>query len=258
MKKPTKRTASRVPAVEAPAKGHNVVLPRKSTNPATRKGLAAAGSPPPVQAQVRLDISSASPAVLMALTKRAIDGLTDNVYYPDSKPTLEVLTASLNGQSALASHIENLQNQLKTALLAQEAESVNTREVLKSAARGCESTDSTDQALASAGWELRRTPGPPQALPAPTRLTLKNTAFPGEIIGRWSRVNNFRYYEYQAATPTDPSVAPDWDALPIRSSHAAQATFSDHPVGQLIHLHVRTVGAKGPSPWSDTITGVIL
>ena len=75
MKKTTKRTASRVPAVEAPVKGHNVVLPRKSTNPVTRKGLAASGSPPPVQAQVRLDISSASPAVLMALTKRAIDGL---------------------------------------------------------------------------------------------------------------------------------------------------------------------------------------
>ena len=87
-----------------------------------------------------------------------------------------------------------------------------------------------------------RTPGLPQAGTAPSRLTLKNTAFPGGITGRWSRVNNFRYYEYQATSPTDPTVAPDWDALPIRSSHAAQATFSDHPVGQPIHLHVRPVG----------------
>ena len=92
------------------------------------------------------------------------------------------------------------------------------------------------------GWDLRRSPGPPRALPAPTRLTLKNTAFPGGITGRWSRVRNFRYYEYQAATPSDPSVTQDWDALPIRSSHAAQATFSDHTVGQPIHLHVRPVG----------------
>jgi hypothetical protein len=44
-----------------------------------------------------------------------------------------------------------------------------------------------------------RTHGLPRALPAPSRLTLKNAAFPGGITSRWSRANNCRYYENQAA-----------------------------------------------------------
>jgi hypothetical protein len=35
-------------------------------------------------------------------------------------------------------------------------------------------------------------------------------------------------------------------------------TFSDHPIGSLIYVRVRSVGAKGSSPWSDATTGMIL
>ncbi len=77
---------------------------------------------------------------------------------------------------SLADQIASLEAQLKTARLAQGAESTNAREILKSAARACESVDSTDEALASVGWALRkgRSPSwnpshshPPQ--PAPLR-----------------------------------------------------------------------------------------
>jgi hypothetical protein len=35
-------------------------------------------------------------------------------------------------------------------------------------------------------------------------------------------------------------------------------TFSDHPIGSLIYVRVRSVGAKGSSLWSDATTGMIL
>ena len=113
-------------------------------------------APSPVQGAVRLDIASALPPVLMALTLKIRDGLTNNVYYPDLTSTLAALTASYNGQRSLADQIASLEAQLKTARLAQGAESTNAREILKSAARACESVDSTDEALASVGWDLRK------------------------------------------------------------------------------------------------------
>ena len=94
---------------------------------------------------------------------------------------------------SLADQIASLEAQLKTARLAQGAESTNAREILKSAARVCESVDSTDEVLASVGWDLRKGRSPSQILPTPTRLSLRPSGFPGEMIARWSRVINFRY-----------------------------------------------------------------
>ncbi len=57
---------------------------------------------------------------------------------------------------------------------------------------------------------------------------------------------------------TDPSPFPDWTLHPIQSSTIAQMTFSEYPIGSLIYIRVRSVGAKGSSPWSDATTGMIL
>jgi hypothetical protein len=147
---------------------------------------------------------------------------------------------------------------LKTARIAQDAESTNARDILRSAARACESVDSTDEALTSVGWSLRRTAGRPVLPVTPVRLGLQNTPFPGQIRARWARVSNARYYEVQFVVTTDPSPFPDWTLHPIQSSTIAQMTFSDHPIGSLIYVRVRSVGAKGSSPWSDATTGMIL
>jgi hypothetical protein len=156
-----------------------------------------------------LDISNAQPAALMALTLKIRDGMTDNVYYPDLTANLAALTASYNGQRSLADQIASLEAQLKTARIAQAAESVNARDILKSCARACESADPSDEALASVGWDLRKGRSPSQLLPAPSKLTLRPTGFPGEMIARWGRVPNFRFYELQVAVPEDLNAGPD-------------------------------------------------
>lgn len=197
-------------------------------------------------------------SIHLALTLKIRDGLTDNVYYPELASALAALTASYNGQRSLADQIASLEAQMKTARLAQVAESTNAREILKSAARACESVDSSDEALASVGWELRKGRSPSQILPTPTRLSLRPTGFPGEMIARWSRVTNFRYYELQMAVQEDNSISPDWDLIPIRSTTSASDTLPRATTGKQMHLRVRTVSAKGPSPWSDAIVAIVL
>ena len=127
----------------------------------------------PIQGAVRLDIASALPPALMALTLKIRDGLTNNVYYPDLTGTLAAPTASYNGQRSLADQIASLEAQLKTARLAEGAESTNARDILKRAARACESGDSPDEALASVSWDLRKGRSPSLILPTPTRLSLR-------------------------------------------------------------------------------------
>ena len=159
---------------------------------------------------------------------------------------------------SLADQIASLEAQLKTARLAQGAESTNAREILKSAARACESVDSTDEALASVGWALRKGRSPSQILPTPTRLSLRPSGFPGEMIARWSRVINFRYYELQVAVSEDNSSNPDWDLIPVRSTTSASDTLPRATIGKQMHLRVRTVSPKGPSPWSDAVVAIVL
>jgi hypothetical protein len=194
----------------------------------------------------------------MALTLKIRDGLTENVYYPDLTANLAALTASYNGQRSLADQIASLEAQLKTARIAQAAESVNARDILKSSARACESADPSDEALASVGWDLRKGRSPSQLLPAPTKLTLRPTGCPGEMIARWGRVPNFHFYELQVAVPEDLNAGPDWNLTPIRSITSASDTMPRTAVGKTMYVRVRTVNPKGPSPWSAAIASLVL
>jgi hypothetical protein len=91
---------------------------------------------------------------------------------------------------------------------------LTARNNLRTAGSACETEDRSDASLLSAGWSLRRIPGPPQPVPVPARLLLENTRFPAQVRARWTRVKNARFYEVKAATTgenPDPSI---WDTLP--------------------------------------------
>ena len=196
--------------------------------------------------------------MVMALTLKIKEALTDNIYYEELVAILAALTASYTGQSTLAALIATLEAQLKTARLALVTETMNGRDTLKSAARACESYDSSDEALVSGGWDLKKPRTPSQILPAPARLKLRATAFPGVMTAIWSRVQNFRFYDYQIFVTSDPAVSPDWSTLPIGNNTVTQITSETHPVGSLMYFRVRTVSSKGPGPWSDALTGLVL
>ena len=158
----------------------------------------------------------------------AREGLTDNVYYPEAEGHVDALPASYNGLRARA------------------------------AARYGESTDNTDEGLASAGWNLRRPAGPSVVLPAPDRLVLKSTQFPGVMTARWRRVTNFRFQEIQMVVLDQASATPDWENVPFRSITLSSDTFPKADIGQRMYVRVRTVGAKGASPWSQEVVAMVL
>ncbi len=78
------------------------------------------------------------------------------------------------------------------------------------------------------------------------------------MIARWSRVINFRYYELQVAVQEDNASNPDWDLIPVRSTTSASDALPRATVGKQMHLCVRTVSPKGPSPWSDAVVAIVL
>jgi len=162
------------------------------------------------------------------------------------------------GQRRLADLLDSLNGQTKAARLAQLAETANARDILKISARACESHDTSNEALASVGWDLRKGRSPSQLLPPPEKLTLRPSGFPGEMLARWGRVKNFRFYELQAAVPEDPTASPDWDTVPLRSVTSASLSLPPTPVGKTIFVRVRTVNCKGPSPWSNAVAALVL
>ena len=210
-----------------------------------------------MQGTVKLPVSNASPAEITAFTQRAMLGLTGNVY-DDLPDILASLTASYNGQSSLALQIQAAREELKTLLAAQVNETNLGREILKSASRACESADSSDEALVSAGWEVRKSRTPSTILPAPLGVVVKTTSFPGIMTAKWRRVDLFRIYEYQCAVPEDTTLNPDWDTVPATTSTSSSTTLPAATIGKLLHFRVRAVGTKGPGPWSAPVSTLVL
>lgn len=257
MNAPTHARNARRLQSEAPARSAHVSL-RKLQTPAVRKSLAAATPTVLVQGNVKLPLANATPAEIATLTQRIMLGLTGNVYY-DLPDLLAALTASWNGQSALTLQIQAVREELKALLAAQVNETNLGREILKSAARGCESADSSDEALVSVGWALRKAHrSPSTVLPAPVGVVVKSTLFPGTMASKWRRVDLFRLYEYQYAVPENSSTNPDWDLLPITSVPTSSATLPSATIGKALHFRVRAMGTKGPGPWSAPVSTLVL
>ena len=99
---------------------------------------------------------------------------------------------------------------------------------------------------------------PSVVLPAPDRLVLKATLFPGVMTARWRRVTNFRFQEIQRVVLDQASAAPDWENVPFRSNTLSSDTFPKADIGQRMVVRVRIVGSKGASPWSQEVVAMVL
>ena len=154
----------------------------------------------PVPGSVRQDWAQLTANALPARVRVARDGRTGNLFYENLPPyILPTLTAN---ESALVQAMENraaAEALLRSARAAESLEMGNAVEGLRSAATACETIDRRDEALVSAGWDLKRPAARPKPVPAPTRLALKNTPYSGEVEARWGRVSNAHFYEYQLA-----------------------------------------------------------
>ncbi len=43
-------------------------------------------------------------------------------------------------------------------------------------------------------------------------------------------------------------------SLPVTAHRTVSYDFQNLPMGEFLSFHVRAIGAKGPSPWTETAT----
>lgn len=214
-------------------------------------------APGPAQGSIKLEVSTMGPESVSTALTNLNDGLDESDFYAALPSAIR--TAITSTRDALRSSIDTYaaaESWLRTLRAALESETNNGRTVLRTAAAACESIDRSDEALVSAGWELRRPAGRPRPVPAPSRFTLKNTLYEGEAEARWSRVGNAKFYEarvFVSPTGNNPDLIP-WDNLPVIPVSTASLLFKDQPVGAWLTSRVRAVGARGPSPWTESTT----
>lgn len=208
-----------------------------------------------LQGSIQLDLSTMGPAVLLTEVRKISTGLTGNLFYPNLPETVRTgLTAAEAGLLLCSDNLAAAEQYLRTCRAAQQIEVGNARNALRTAATACETEDRSDEALVSAGWNIRRPAGRPKPVPAPRGITLKNNPIEGEVEAQWPRVGNAHYYEVKSmvsiAEP-DPAI---WDTIPTFPSSPARNLFKGLPVAQYLCVRVRAVGAKGPSAWSEAAT----
>ena len=166
-------------------------------------------------------------------------------------------TSITTSKAAIAAGLESLaaaEAYVRTLRAALKFESQNGRNCLRTAAATCQGIDSSDGAFSSVGWPLRRGPSRPKPVNTPANLSLKNTRFEGGVQARWRRIDNATFYEYQFATGVSNPDAIAWDTLPVIAHRTVSFDFASLPVGEFLSFHVRAVGAKGPSRWTETAT----
>jgi hypothetical protein len=204
----------------------------------------------PTQGTIKLEVSTIGPESVLNSLSHLQDGLTERGLYPDFPAAIGTNKEALIAAMADYDAGEIWLRSLRVAL---DLQTNNGRSTLRTAASTCESLDRRDESLVGVGWELRRPPGRPRPVVAPTRFTVKNTGYEGEVETRWTRVSNAHFQEAKVFTsPTidNPDLIP-WDSLPVIASSQASLLIQAQPVGAWLTARVRAVGSKGPSPWSD-------
>jgi hypothetical protein len=209
--------------------------------------------PAATQGSIRMDVTNLSPAALLSLVQTIKDGLTGNMYYPGFTTEIGLLGGSETGLSALLSTLASLEQQRKTIRAALDTEIAGAQNNLRSVGLACENYDRTDEALVSAGWTLRRMPGPAQPVSTPTRLVGEPSAFAGQLRLRWGRVANSRYHELQSI-PTEDLIDNDsWNAVPIVACPRTQFDLTGYASGRLVSIRVRAYGSRGAGPWCASL-----
>ncbi|MES2469510.1 MAG: fibronectin type III domain-containing protein [Verrucomicrobiota bacterium] len=260
MKKITKPVIAAAEPAKAPSRsaGRTPAKPkvgevRSRPIPASLRGLTGVALPTPAQGAIKLAFPM-TPAVLATLIRSVGSGLKGNLNYPDFENWEAVLLATEGALVGSMDDVTTAEQAAKAARSARDLEVLNAETNLRNVAIACEAVDRREEALLSAGWELRRAGGGPKPLPAPVRIAAKNLPYEGQVEVRWSSITNKKYYEVQAITGGPDPADNLWETLPVVPEGRVNKVFHGLPVGSYLSVRVRAVGSRGPSPWTEIAT----
>ena len=106
--------------------------------------------------------------------------------------------------------------------------------------------------LASSGFELAKRPEPASSLNEPMQLTVRGTAYPGQLKLRWKPVRHARMYHVEQARHAH-GEPERWEIISYTSK--PQLTLDGYPSHVPQTFRVYAVGTHGRSPYSPVALG---
>ena len=197
-------------------------------------------------------LNFASDAVLITTTGGILTGMTGNVHYPTTAPTLPVMQTALdefitsvsdaaNGGVTLTS-IKNDKRAVLVALLRQLANYVQAN---------CKD-DMT--VLLSSGFPIQKPQrSPVGVLPAPGNLTVTLGARSGELNASAPPIPGAAIFNWRLTTAAAPSVI-----VQSAQTTAASNIFDSLTPGVVYNVEANAVGSAGPSDWSDPVPQMVV
>ncbi|MGV9013524.1 MAG: fibronectin type III domain-containing protein [Flavobacteriales bacterium] len=197
---------------------------------------------------VKLGLDRISPSGLLVKARNMVIKITGNPAYPTPVPPLVDITASADAMEATINAFdlnpgpgERIDRDVAFAKL--KGNLVELAGYVQAASNGDLET------IKSAGLSVRRDAEPIGPLPAPKRVVVRTTAYPGVLDVSWGGVKGRSMYELEWCSG-DPKTAGDWKVLLLTSKN--RFTVENLTSNEVYFFRVKAIGAAGASPLSDT------
>jgi hypothetical protein len=197
---------------------------------------------------VKLGLDRITPSGLLVKARNTIAKLTGNLSFPTPMPPLVDMTAAADGMEAAINAFElnpgpGERIDRDVAFEKLKGNMVELGGYVQAASNGDLET------IKSAGLSVRRDPEPIGLLPAPKRLVVRTTAYPGVLDVSWGGVKGRNMYELEWCMG-DPNVAGNWKVLMLTSKN--RVTVDKLTSNEVYFFRVKAIGAAGASPLSDS------
>lgn len=173
------------------------------------------------------------------------NSLSNNVYFPDPKPTLAEFQAAL---SAYGDALDKCTtgDRLQSAIKNQKREQLT--DLLHLLGGYVLFQSNGDETIAeSSGFTVAKTPGPRPSIVKPEFYTVENGVNPNELISRCARVPNAVSYNHQYADD-EQMAAGIWQSVPSTKSTCVLTGLKS---GVFYNCRVEVLGVRGQVVYSD-------
>jgi len=206
--------------------------------------------------RIKLNLKGLSVPEKLARSQQIVRALTGNPNFTSPHPPLAQVSAAIEELEAASNDAQAARQEAKARTAAQHAKEEALDQILTQLVAHVESIAGDDEeAVMSAGLNLRNPPGPSHSTPAqPVSISLTATVgdHDGEIDLSWDTVRGARSYVIQQSP--DPPSEPTWIHSDI--STRSRATVEGLTSGTRYWFRVAAVTASGQSPWSNPVAKI--
>ena len=171
--------------------------------------------------------------------------LTNNVNFPDPKPTLVQLQAALD---AFDDALQKCKTGDRVEIAIKKQKKQQLIDLLHLLGDYVLFQSNGDKAVAiSSGYRVAKSPSPRPPLQKPNFYTVENWINPGELLSKGARVPNAVSYNHQYATDENMAIN-SWTSVPSSKSSCVLTGLQS---GVFYNCRMEVLGVKGQVVYSD-------